>query len=154
MAQVTGTFPQSCGEVEISSDYTTWEDISGETASVQDTSQSRMSGETYTLDGDTAILGQGKREPMQITLTIVYTEAADEAFRKFAKEFEAAECGDDMWMRWSPGEGIGDYKYTTDENYSHIVEFEYPPLDATTAGPIVCRVVLRTAKVERRAATS
>ena len=154
MAQTTSTFPMSCGEVEISSDYTTWTDISGSVGKVQNTTQSKMSGEYYTLDGDTAIIEYGKRQPMEITFEIPYTEQAAEAWETARAEFEAADCGDALYVRWSPGGSIGENKFSTDENYSQIVSFDYPPLDATTAGPIICSFVVKTAKVDVAAATS
>jgi len=136
MPQTTNSIPRSCAQVEISPDCVTWHDISGQTQSLSDTTQTIMLGVAYTLDGDTAIGGAGKREPMLLTFTIVYTENNAEAYDIARAVFEATGCGKQMCVRWSPGGGdAGDDVITS--GCSILVEFEYPPVDAATAGPII-----------------
>ena len=137
MPQTTDAIPRSCAMVQIASDCVTWTDISGSTQSMSDATQERMIGVAYTLDGDTAIGGAGKREPMVLKFTIVYTENDVEAYDLARAIFEAEGCEHQMCVRWSPGGGdAGDYMITTADG-SILIGFEYPPVDAATAGPIM-----------------
>jgi len=67
MAQTTDYLSGVATKVEISTDGgSAWSDISGSSNVVTPSPQSRMSGEAYTFDGDTALVGFGKREPMDV----------------------------------------------------------------------------------------
>ena len=57
MAQTTGATTARAATVGYSSDGSSWTDISGFAMAVTGASQDRMSGEVYTFDGDTAIIG-------------------------------------------------------------------------------------------------
>jgi hypothetical protein len=137
----------SCGKVEISDDCTSYTDISGETQSIGGTEQTRMSGEAYTQAGGTAIVKGGKREPMEITVNIVYTETDAEVYEVARDIFESTtECGAPVCVRWSPGGGdAGDEQVTTAEGI--LVSFTYPPLDASAAGPIMGAFTIKTPSV-------
>ena len=145
MAQTTSQVPMACGQLEISTDScVNWSDISGEAQSLGGTEQARMSGEAYTLDGDTALLGGGKREPMELVVAIVYTESNTEAYDLVRAAFEAAGCGGGFCLRWSPAGGsAGDDRITTGEGI--LVSFTYPPMDAATGGPIMVGFVVKVA---------
>jgi len=89
----------------------------------------------YTLDGDTALIAAGKREPIEAVFSIIYTETAGEAYESARAEFEA-DCGDDFYFRYSPGGGdTGDRELTS--GVGILVSFSYPPIDATAGGPII-----------------
>jgi len=137
MTQTTGAVAQSCGQVEVSFDgCDSYVDVSGQVSSLIPGAQARMSGEAYTLSGDTAIVKGGKREPMELTFVIVYTETDAEIYEQARALFEGTECGADMCVRWSPGGGnAGDEIITTDTGV--LVSFTYPNVDAATAGPIL-----------------
>ena len=142
MTQTTGQLSMACGQIELSSDGITYTDISGSAQSITGVTQTRMSGEGYTQDGDTAVITGGKREPMTPTITAIYTEDDTEAWELARAEFEAA-CGDALYVRWSPGGGdVGDQRYYTPA--SEIISFDYPPLDAADGGPIKCTFQFKT----------
>lgn len=150
MAQTTVAIGGACGQVEIdsASDFGTATDISGQAQSLATPSQTRQSGEAYTLDGDTGIITSGKREPIDLQFTIVYTESDTEAWELARAEFEATSCGDPLYVRWSPGGGdVGDQRYTSNTNYSVLTGFDYPMMDATSPGPIMCTFTVRTASI-------
>lgn len=137
MPQYTGHMPMACGQVETSTtgEDESWLDVSGGVQSVQDTEQTRKSGEAYTISGDTAAIGAGKREPMELTFVILYTETDAELYQVARTQFETA-CGGDFYVRWSPGGGnIGDERITS--GLGILIGFTYPPLDASSGGPIL-----------------
>jgi hypothetical protein len=120
----------------------TWTDISGEAQSLGGTEQTRISGEAYTLTGDTALVGGGKREPMELAVAIVYTETNTEAYEVARTAFEATGCGGQVCLRWSPGGGdAGDERITSTAGI--LVSFTYPPMDASAGGPIMSGFTLK-----------
>lgn len=136
MAQTTGAVAQACGQVEISSDGLSWTDISGNTQSITPGDQTSMSGEAYTLSGDLPIIKGGKREPMESEVVIVYTETDAEAYEQARAVFEASDCGNVFYLRYSPrGGNADDERLTSGEGT--LISFTYPPLDASTGGPIM-----------------
>jgi len=137
MAQTTNQVPLSCGKLELSFDScATWYDASGETVSLAPPQQTRMSGETYTLDGDNALIGGGKKEPMELVFVIVYTEADAEAYERIREAFETTGCGGTTCARWSPRGGSAGHEQITTATGT-IISFTYPPMDATTGGVIL-----------------
>lgn len=151
MAQTTDAVSMADGDLEYSTNASAWTSLSGSTTTVEDTTQSRMSGEAYTLDGDTALITYGKREPMELTITAVYTEQSGEAFEVVRALFQA---GTAVYWRWSP-KGIGAsgrFVFTTvDGNGAafpyKITEFTYPGFDAGSGDPIMAGWKLRVAAV-------
>jgi len=136
MAQTTNAVAMACGKLEISINNADWTDISGESQSVEGTEQTRISGEGYTFDGDTAIIKGGKREPLELTIVIVYTEEDSEAYEVAREIFETEGCGTDFYVRYSPrGGNAGDEQITT--GTGSLISFTYPPMDATAGGPIL-----------------
>lgn len=143
MAQTTAAVAMACGKVEFSADCVTYLDISGEAQSVAGTEQSRISGEGYTFSGDTAIVKGGKREPMELEFVIVYTETDAEAYEQIRSSFEAAGCGNDVCVQWSPAGGNADNEQITSAS-GILISFTYPPIDATAGGPVLSGFVLKT----------
>ena len=140
----------ACALLEIATDSgcVGWLDISGSSNQLSGVEQTRISGESYTFDGDTALIQGGKREPMELVVQSVYTETALEAFEAARAAFETAGCGARMCLRWSPAGGaIGTALYTTPRGI--LVSFTYPPIDATAGGPILAGFTLKVASIER-----
>jgi hypothetical protein len=154
MAQTTGQVPMACGKLEISTDScVTWTDISGEAQSLEGADQTRMSGEAYTLTGDTALIAGGKKEPMELVFTIVYSEGDTEAYELARDHFETTGCGGGFCVRWSPGGGdVGDEQITTGAGI--LVSFTYPPMDASAGGPIMGGFTLKVASTTTTIVTS
>lgn len=145
----------ACGLLEVSftSDCASWTNISGEDQTVANTAQTRKSGEAYTLDGDTAIIQGGKREPIELQFAIVYTEEALEAYTLIREQFEAAGCGDPLCVRWSPkGGNAGDERIVTPAGI--IISFTYPPMDASAGGPIMGGFTLKVSGTSTETITS
>ncbi|GAF75272.1 unnamed protein product [marine sediment metagenome] len=146
MAQTSDAVALACGLLEVASNCVNYQDIGGSSSTVSGTDQTRMSGESYTFDGDGAIIQGGKREPMELVFEIVYSETALEAFEYVRALFEAVGCGYHMCARWSPGGGNGgDALYTTGEGW--LVSFTYPPMDAKTGGPVMAGFTLKVGSI-------
>ena len=147
MAQATTQVALACGLLEVSfaDACDSWTDISGEGSSVSGTEQTRKSGEAYTFTGDTALVAGGKREPMELTFTIVYTEDDDDAYELIREAFETAtKCGKNLCVKWSPrGGSAGHEEIST--GLSILTGFTYPPMDAAAGGPIMAGFKVKTA---------
>lgn len=158
MAQTTDQVSLANGGIEYSTNGTAWTALGGSASTVEDTSQSRMSGEAYTLDGDVALITTGKREPIELTVKAVYTEQSGETFEVIRALFEA---GTPVYLRWSP-KGIGAsgrFVFTTCDNTGaaaagKITEFTYPPLDASSGDPIMVGFKLKTPAVKKTTTAS
>jgi hypothetical protein len=141
MAQTTNAITQQCGQLDYSADGAAWTDISGVTQSITAFTQTRNSGEAYTFEGDTAIIGFGKRTPMDITVNIVYSETDAEAYEVIRTRFET-DCGAAVYLRWSPGGGdAGDEQITS--GAGQVTSWDYPMADATGGDPITCSFTVR-----------
>lgn len=147
MAQTTGAISGKDLKIEVSSDGSTWTNISGSANSVNPGEQTRMTGETYTGDGAGAIITSGKREPMEVEVRIVYTETSGEAFATVKARHESADGS--MYLRYSPKGGqTGEYQYTSATGdgvaAAGIVSgFTYPETDAGSGDPILAGFKLK-----------
>lgn len=144
MAQTTGAVVEQCAKVEISSDGAAYTDVSGQVQSWSGMTQTRATGEAYTFDGDTAIVGAGKRQPMDITFNIVYTETDAEVYEVIREQFENT-CGGLYYVRVSPrGGDAGEEQIVI---YGLITSFTYPEMDASTGDPVMAAFVMHSANV-------
>ena len=68
--------------------------------------------ETYPFAGS-AIVFAGNKTPVEVTITIVYTEGSLDPFQNIRDRFEAAD-GPIIEVRWVPaGSASGNFRYTT-----------------------------------------
>lgn len=139
MAQTTGATTARVATVGISSDGSSWTDISGFANAVTDTSQDRTSGEDYTFDGDTAIIGVGKREPVESTIRIIYTEGAGEPWKVLRAAFENAT---DYYVRYTvKAATTGNSRFTSGKG--QIISCPYPEIDTTSGDPVACEFTFK-----------
>ncbi len=149
----TNQVSSACAKVELKipdvaaivPDLSDWYDISGESQSVANTDQSRMSGEAYVFAGDTPIVMSGSRESMELTVTIIYTEDENEAYEIVRTAFEdTTSCpgGGRIYLRWAPRGGAPGHEQLECNGY--LTSFTYPEVDASTGDPIVCEFSLIT----------
>ena len=139
--RITDQVAMSCGQVEISTNNADWTDISGEVSRFANPESARMIGEAYTQAGDTALLAAGKREPIDIAMDFIYTEADAEAY-EVLRGYHETDCGDLVYVRWSPRGGSAGHEQITSGG-GYITNFQYPGLDASVAGVIVVSVTFR-----------
>jgi hypothetical protein len=140
-------------KIEISTNGSTWVDISGATNMVDVPEQSRMSGAAYTFDGDGAVLARGKREPIDLTVTIIYTEVDSTEPFEVVRGLHETDDGADIYLRWSPdGGGTGDNQYST--GASNLSGFQYPPVNSASGDPIVTTFTVTAALITTAAVSS
>jgi hypothetical protein len=127
---------------------TTWTDCSGFANSIAVTGGERASGEAYTFDGDTAILGKGKRAPLTVTMVAIYTEATttDPAVALLPYYLAGTSVG----LRWAPrgnAGATGETLYTTLYTGSVLKNLSYPAGAANSADPTTVELVVLTASI-------
>lgn len=134
MPQTTNSIWGGAGYVGISTDGSTWTDISGHAMKVTPDGGDRRVGEKWVFDDENPIVKVGKKNSRKTRIDIIYTEETADAFEKARAQFEAAGGGT-MYVRWSPGGGgIGDAGYTTDAGF--VNDFRFPTQDSEEDGPI------------------
>lgn len=138
--QTTGAISAVDAELEVSADGSTWVDISGSANKVEVPEQKRATGVAYTFTGDVGIVTPGKREPVEATISGLYTEQNAELFETIRPWFQS---GSRVYFRYSP-KGIGATGrtvFTASNDGSTaggviISALKYPDLDAGSADPV------------------
>jgi hypothetical protein len=121
-----------------------WNEISGTVNAVEVSGGDRISGEAYTAEGDTAIVLFGKREPLDVTGRIVYSEVTAEAFIDLEALYEA---GTDIKLSWAPGGwATGNLLFRT--TTTNIVQFGYPGGEVESGDPILIEFAVRAAYID------
>lgn len=147
MTQTAGGKTFTDAVIEYSLDGgTTWVDMSGFTNKVENSGGDRQTSEVYTADGDTAIIGQGKREPTETKVTAVFTEATADPFNILEPYHKA---GSPAVVRWaSDGTAAGAMQFTTDVTYGVLVNIFHPGGDVAPGDPIVTEMVVKASEVD------
>ena len=129
-------------EIYWSSDGSSYTDLSGTFNRIEQPEQNRITGSVYNFSDDTACIGKGKREPVEVTFEIVYDDSATGAFQTLYPYFTN---GSDIYLRWHPqGSGSGS-SYTANGPLSNWV---YPGGEAASGDPIVCGGRVFTDKID------
>ncbi len=128
MAQTTGAVSARNCYIGISTNGSSWTDVSGFANSVKPDGGKRETGDAYTADGDTPIVTAGKRKPIQLKVKVLYTEGASDPFEVVRAAYEAASA---LYVRYAPKGNTSTYfMYTsqsgivTDAPYPNIVNVE------------------------------
>ncbi len=155
MAQTTSAITLKNCKIEYNTTTTTtpWVDISGFANLWTPTGGARKDAQQYTFDGDTAIIGSGKREPMQIVATIVYTETAADPYLTLLPYYTS---GSSIQLRATPtGQVTGThYLFATAASGNVIKTLEYPGGAAEDGKPVVVKITLLTPSLTTSTATS
>ena len=134
--------------VGLSTDGSSWTDLSGQTLSVEVSGGERQTGSALTFTGDTPILKRGKRGVITVTIRGIYTETTSKFWNMAKTAYESATAS--LYARWSPGGGdSGDYGYTTSAGICK--NCVYPNADVNSADPILCECVIDCATVTEAA---
>ena len=139
MAQTTGAVSGAAATVSI---YVTsaYVDISGSSQSIDAVTASVVTGDAYTFDGNFGIITVGKYEPVEVTVNILYTETAAEAFQSVRALFEARTATQLKWLPLGAASGADQYETKT---VGYITSMDYPPIDASSAGPVMVSFTVR-----------
>jgi hypothetical protein len=139
MAQTTAAVSGAAATVSIyvSAAYV---DISGSSQSIDAVTASVVTGDAYTFDGNFGIITVGKYEPVEVTVNILYTETAAEAFQSVRALFEARTATQLKWLPLGAASGADQYETKT---VGYITSMDYPPIDASSAGPVMVSFTVR-----------
>jgi hypothetical protein len=139
MPQTTGAVSGAAATVSIyvSAAYV---DISGSSQSIDAVTASVVTGDAYTFDGNFGIITVGKYEPVEVTVNILYTETAAEAFQSVRALFEARTATQLKWLPLGAASGADQYETRT---VGYITSMDYPPIDASSAGPVMVSFTVR-----------
>lgn len=139
MAQTTTAISGAAAQVWIYSSGA-YVDISGSSQSVDAVTATITTGEAYTFDGNYAVLSDGKFEPVEVTVNILYTETAGEAFQLARAIFEGKTATQIKWLPLGSTSGADQYETKT---VGKITSFDYPAIDASSAGPVMVSFTVR-----------
>lgn len=145
MTQATGGMSGCGGTIEISSNCSDWTDISGWARHIAFSGYDRQTGETFTFDGDNAIIGFGKLNPTEATVRVVYTEVDTDPFGVVWDQHVTA-CGGSLCVRFNPqgGDTTGEDIFTSGDD-SKVVSILPPEMDAAPGDPVMVEFTIRTA---------
>jgi len=154
MAQTTTQVSAVDAKVEVSANGSAWTDISGTANKIDLSAQDRAVGSAFTFDGDGAVLTYGKRQPLDVTVTAVYTETASTEAFEIVRALHETENGANIYLRWTPiseTSTAGHNIFST--GAGKLKSFQYPNVDAGSGDPILftftvtASVITRTASV-------
>jgi hypothetical protein len=144
MAQTTGAMSGVALDVYYSNDGSNFTAISGSVSAVTVSGGGRQSGEAYSYDGDHPVIGNGKREPIEVEANCIYTELPGEGFVVAWTEFDADD-GDSFWMRWVNQSG-GD-TWTTDTGV--LLTCLPPSSEAAPGDPLMASCTVKCAQINK-----
>lgn len=145
MTQTTDALSFRNGKLELSTNGSTWTNISGFSNAVTISGGERAIGALFTHDGDTPILTAGKRGQLEITVKAAYTEGGSDPTETVRAAYEAASA---LYVRWSPGGGgTGDFQYASAVGI--VKNPTYPQGSVDNGDPITVDFVLVVASVTK-----
>lgn len=145
MAQTTNALSWANCKIQLSTNGTTWTDISGFANSVSVDGGERATSEFFTVDGDTPIVTAGKRGFLDITIKAVYTEEGGDAY---AMGMAAYEGNTPLYAQWIPkGTGAGAYVFTT--SMGRVTKPIYPQGAADSADAIQFELGISCGKITK-----
>lgn len=152
MPQTTGFDTRAAFKVEVSTNGSTWTDISGQANNVTVEGGDQMIGEQNTADGVAPIVvGANKVEAKTVTVSAVYTETAGESWRLVKDRYDGASKT--IFLRYSPrGGATGERRYVcaNDANTAiaaPIINCNEPEGDASSGDPLLFEFSVRTPKL-------
>jgi hypothetical protein len=142
--------------VEVSTNGTTWTNISGTANKVEVAPMTVQSGMAHTLEGGYPIVRVGKYEPTEITLTLVYTETASEGYALLHAQRDLP--GRPWYFRYTPFGYDGNWRYKSADSNGNtaparITSFPLPPVDASDAKPAMVVIKMQATQLVRENAT-
>lgn len=154
MPQTTTAINTIDGIIELSTDGSTWTNVSGSSNKVEVSPLTIDDGSAASLEGQYKIVRVGKYNAAEITFTIFYTETASEAYAILYARKNVA--GRTLYARWAPGGYNGDYRFFTadgngNKSPGRITEFPLPGVNADEAGPALLQFKLKATNIEREA---
>lgn len=137
----TSTVSKAKFKIEISSNGSSWSDISGKTNNITGVAQSRKFAETNVGSNDNPEITAGQREAVKGQVRILYSEDALHAFELLRAAHEDGGC---IYLRYAPRGGAASTKRyasaAADGSTAApciITNFLYPDGDKGSAEPVM-----------------
>lgn len=130
---------------------TTWVDTEDNMSVVEPPTQTRERGEAYVFGEDVAVIGVGKRAPVEVTVRGVWVAGTADPFYSVYTEFTTA-CGDLVAVRWGPDGCTTDKDvFYTSTTKSEVISLTFPGGDASSGDVIMYEFIVLTPEVTRAA---
>jgi len=156
MAQTTTAIPRSNYQIEVSTNGSSWTDISGSSNQVNPSGGDQMYGEQHTADGNApTVVATHKTGAITITCNILYTETSGEAFQTVWARYEGA--AKTIYFRYTPDGGdSGDERYTATNDAGTavacpIINCLPPVVDAGSGDPAMASFTIVAPKLVQAA---
>lgn len=156
MAQTTSAIPKSNYKVEVSTDGSSWTDISGNGATVEIDGGEQMIGEQQTAAGNVpVVVPSHKTSAVTANVSVLYTETAGEAFKVVWDRY--ISTNKTLYFRYSPkGGASGDWRYVASNNADSafacpIISCLPPDMDAGSGDPAMAEFSVTAPKFVREA---
>lgn len=135
MAQATGGMTFRNCSVFLTTNSASYTDVSGWGNEIKLSGGEREIAELRTFSGETPFIAAGKRTPVEIELTLMYTEGSTDPFEVVRTAYETA-TPTPVYIRWSPrgleSTTTGEFVYTTDAVYVTGMPYPQGPADGST----------------------
>jgi hypothetical protein len=129
-------------EIYWSDGGTTYTEISGSFNAVDAPEQARIMGTTYKFGSDLACVDGGHREPVEVTLSIIYDSAGTNAFQVLFPYFTN---GSQVYIQWHP-EGSGSGSNFTAHGY--ISNWVFPGAEAGSSDVAMGGITVMTDEID------
>ena len=134
-------------ELHVSTDGSTWTDISGSYNAFTPSGGDHMIGDTHTARGHAPITGIGKRTAIDATIRVIYTEEEGEAYDLLRGFYENQ---DPVYVRHRPF-GASGWSFI---GQGHIVNCPSPTADSTSGDILVVEAAWHGAELALSQATT
>ena len=148
MAQVTGQTTGASFYAAVSTDGSSYTDVSGAATVVEPKAVARKHGEAYTGGSeDYPAKAFGKLEPQEWELTVIYTKTSNEAYDLL---HDAMIANSRLNLRYCPeGNTTGNERFTLSGTGVRVVELDFPTADGSEENPVVCKATFAGATYTR-----
>jgi hypothetical protein len=140
MAQVTGQITGASFYAAVSTDGSSYTDVSGAATLVEPKATQRKHGEAYTGGSeDYPAKAYGKLEAQEWELTVIYTKAANEPYDLLR---DALVANTRLNLRYCPeGNTQNNERFTLSGTAVRVVELDFPKAEGSEENPVVCKAV-------------
>lgn len=137
MAQYSAQTTGSDFYAAVSTDGSSYTDISGGATLVEPKKRERKHGEAHTGEGDQPIKAYGKQEAQEWEATIIYTKTAGQAYKLLQSAFANKTR---LNIRYCPeGNTTGNDRFTLSGADVRVVELDFPTAEASNEKPVACK---------------
>ena len=148
MAQTTGAMTGAAGQIWLKVGAGSYVDISGSSQSIDMPTVTRKTGEGYTPGTDYPLTFSGPREAVEVTVNVMYTEVAGEAFLTAEAAFVANST---VQLKWLPLGAVAGADQFETASEGAISQLDYAIVDGSASGPIICKFIVRSSRITRTA---